>query len=116
MNRKPGHDIRFANLFQQATEAREPHPYQDRLATVGSTTLQLLSIPTGLGKTAAAVLAWIWRRQFADSSMHHRALRRIDYCLPIQIHVEPIVAESTNRSLIRLISRPLPRSRKGDVQ
>jgi CRISPR-associated endonuclease/helicase Cas3 len=48
----------FEQFFEQAT-ASEPYPFQERLATVGETVPALLDVPTGLGKTAAAVLAWL---------------------------------------------------------
>ena len=31
-------------------------------------------IPTGLGKTAAVVLAWLWNRLFSHLSTHNRQL------------------------------------------
>jgi CRISPR-associated endonuclease/helicase Cas3 len=48
----------------------------------------LLEIPTGLGKTAAVVLAWIWRRRFAAETIRGRAPRRLVYCLPMRVLVE----------------------------
>lgn len=57
----------FNTLFQRATDVESPYRYQRDLAMVGDTIPQLLNIPTGLGKTAAAVLAWLWRRRIADA-------------------------------------------------
>jgi hypothetical protein len=31
--------------------------------------IELIDIPTGLGKTDAVVLAWLWRRRFAGSQV-----------------------------------------------
>ena len=56
--------IKFDDFFRAAT-AHGPFDYQRRLAedefriTTGS---QLISVPTGLGKTAAVVMAWLWNR------------------------------------------------------
>jgi CRISPR-associated endonuclease/helicase Cas3 len=55
----------FRAFFHRATETLDPYPYQERLA-LSDALPQLLDIPTGLGKTAAVVLAWLWRRRFAD--------------------------------------------------
>jgi CRISPR-associated endonuclease/helicase Cas3 len=65
----------FAELFFHATQ-KTAYEYQCRLACgdeadpTQSATLttgtecasRLISIPTGLGKTAAATLAWFWNR------------------------------------------------------
>jgi len=52
---------KFKAFFDQAT-GKSPYPYQTRLATADPFP-PLLDIPTGLGKTAAVVLAWLWRRR-----------------------------------------------------
>jgi CRISPR-associated endonuclease/helicase Cas3 len=82
---------RYSDFFQEAT-GHEPFDYQRRL-TNGETGgdsgtachSQLINIPTGLGKTAAVVLAWLWNRaqlQKADWP------RRLVYCLPMRTLVE----------------------------
>jgi hypothetical protein len=54
----------FEEFFEAATR-HAPYDYQRRLAggdagrPCGS---QLINVPTGLGKTAAVVLAWLWNR------------------------------------------------------
>ncbi len=54
----------FDDFFKTAT-GHEPYPYQCRLA--GEDPLrQLLNIPTGAGKTAAAILGCLWPRPFAS--------------------------------------------------
>jgi CRISPR-associated endonuclease/helicase Cas3 len=79
----PNFDRFFVN-----TTGHKPFDYQRRLAGGDSgTTCQshLINIPTGLGKTAAIVLAWLWNRvqlQKADWP------RRLVYCLPIRTLVE----------------------------
>jgi len=54
----------FDEFFQAAT-GNTPYDYQSRL-TGGDAgrpcESQLISLPTGLGKTAAAVIAWLWNR------------------------------------------------------
>jgi hypothetical protein len=54
----------FDEMFERATGCK-PYPYQTRLATDNALP-QLLDIPTGLGKTAAVILAWLWRRRWGN--------------------------------------------------
>jgi len=89
-----GQSESFTALFRQATGGCIPHPYQERLATEGEATPQLLNVPTGLGKTAAAVLAWLWRRRFADEKIRNQTPRRLVYCLPMRVLVEQTFGES----------------------
>lgn len=52
----------FARWFRQAT-GNKSYPFQIRFAF--ETTLpELVDVPTGMGKTARAVLGWLWRRRF----------------------------------------------------
>jgi len=58
----------FPTFFSAAfPDLRAPYAYQQRLAEETCTS-RLTSIPTGLGKTAAVVLAWLWNRQKAAST------------------------------------------------
>ncbi|WHZ25390.1 MAG: CRISPR-associated helicase Cas3 [Nitrospira sp.] len=50
----------FVRWFEQAT-GHEPYPFQIRFACE-PTLPQLVDVPTGMGKTAMAVLGWLWRR------------------------------------------------------
>jgi CRISPR-associated endonuclease/helicase Cas3 len=82
---------KFDVFFQTAT-SNSPYGYQVRLAGGDkgqSCKSQLISIPTGLGKTAAAVLAWLWNR-VKHPDVTHRAKwpRRLVYCLPMRTLVE----------------------------
>lgn len=52
----------FKAFFSTATGKPEPYDYQSRLAESPCES-RLISVPTGLGKTAAVVLAWLWNRQ-----------------------------------------------------
>lgn len=72
----------FARFFERATRCA-PFPYQRRLAEPEDFP-QLLQVPTGTGKTAAAVIAWLWRRQTRRSATP----RRLVYCLPMRVLVE----------------------------
>jgi len=76
---------RFRNWFHQAT-GYSPYHYQTRLATDYEGGLpSLLHVPTGLGKTAAAVLAWLWRRREAPPQVRAQTPRRLVYCLPMRL-------------------------------
>ncbi len=50
----------FASWFNQAT-GYEPYPFQIRFACEPKLP-ELVDVPTGLGKTAMAVLGWLWLR------------------------------------------------------
>jgi CRISPR-associated endonuclease/helicase Cas3 len=78
--------MEFAEFFKQAT-TYDPYPYQTELATADPMP-ELLDIPTGLGKTAGAILAWLWRRRFADKEIQAKTPRRLVYCLPMRVLVE----------------------------
>jgi CRISPR-associated endonuclease/helicase Cas3 len=84
----------FASVFSQATAGGSAYPYQRRLATDELTASHLLNIPTGLGKTAAAVLAWTWRRRFASAEVRKGTPRRLVYCLPMRVLVTQTYAET----------------------
>ncbi len=47
----------FDEFFKTATDGRSPYPYQKTIAE-GDSIPELLSVPTGVGKTAAAILGW----------------------------------------------------------
>ena len=67
----------FGQFFETAT-GHAPYDYQRRLA-VGDAgrpcESQLINVPTGLGKTAAVVLAWLWNR-VAPSNNSQMLVRR----------------------------------------
>jgi CRISPR-associated endonuclease/helicase Cas3 len=85
----------FKTFFAGAT-GNAPYDYQARLAcgehgrTAGGDDgvrceSQLISIPTGLGKTAAVVLAWLWNRVHLNRTDWPR---RLVICLPMRTLVE----------------------------
>jgi CRISPR-associated endonuclease/helicase Cas3 len=101
----------FEQYFTTATrdsaraEVRSPYHYQRRLAC-GEKRVdeeddawlergtdcasRLIEIPTGLGKTAAVVLAWLWNRVHLGQKDWPR---RLVYCLPMRTLVEQTAGE-----------------------
>jgi CRISPR-associated endonuclease/helicase Cas3 len=83
----------YDEFFRQAYGSQQdlhfrPFDYQRRLATEtfnGRPWPDLLDIPTGLGKTAAVVIAWLYRRRVLKDS---QTPRRLIYCLPMRVLVE----------------------------
>jgi len=82
----------FDQFFEAAT-GHPPYDYQRRLAesdAVRRCQSQLINIPTGLGKTAAVVLAWLWNRLAPTLNSQPSTLncrqwpRRRIYCLPMR--------------------------------
>lgn len=75
----------FSDLFRTVTKLT-PYNYQERLAAqlIAS---RILRIPTGAGKTAAIILAWLHRLSEGQPD----APRRMVYCLPMRVLVEQTV-------------------------
>ena len=95
----------FPEFFSTACGPdRQPYDYQSRLAcgerqegqpeTLWLTQpspceSRLINIPTGLGKTAAVVLSWLWNRVAQpDATARQTWPRRLVYCLPMRTLVE----------------------------
>ncbi|MCA9611025.1 MAG: hypothetical protein KC619_35770, partial [Myxococcales bacterium] len=72
----------FEELFERAT-GHEPFPFQRRFAMAAELP-DLLRAPTGAGKTATAVLGWLWRRRFAEERVRVATPRRLVFCLPMR--------------------------------
>lgn len=72
----------YCDFFKHATGCC-PFPYQTRLA-LNSKIPETLQVPTGTGKTAAAVVAWLWRRRTRPAETP----RRLVYCLPMRVLVQ----------------------------
>ncbi|MFH1529971.1 MAG: CRISPR-associated helicase Cas3' [Pseudomonadota bacterium] len=84
-------DQAFDVLFRELT-GHTPYPYQALLAQHHPFP-SVLEIPTGLGKTEAVVLAWLYRRRFhPDHAVRRSTPRRLVYCLPMRVLVEQTVA------------------------
>jgi CRISPR-associated endonuclease/helicase Cas3 len=92
----------FRTFFKAAIGFSDnPYPYQERLA-INESFPELLDLPTGLGKTAAAILGWLWRRRFhEDATIRSSTPRRLVYCLPMRVLVEQTYSEAV-RWLARL--------------
>ncbi len=78
--------MNFDEIFTKAI-GNKPFPYQKKLAERADH-LSLLEIPTGMGKTAAAILSWLWRKRFASEDIRDITPRRLVYCLPMRVLVE----------------------------
>ena len=72
----------FDSFFHTAT-GFNAFDYQRRLAL--NPWPELVNVPTGLGKTAAIVLAWLYKRRVAGDP---HTPRRLVYCLPMRTLVE----------------------------
>ncbi|OPG09292.1 CRISPR-associated endonuclease Cas3'' [Microbispora sp. GKU 823] len=109
MNDGP-HVGEFSEFVARAVgEARPPYPYQVRLAEEGLP--DLLRVPTGAGKTLAAVLPWLWR----TTAFPEDTPRRLVYVLPLRTLVEQTAGEVA-RWLFNLGERssPDPQQVSGD--
>ncbi len=76
----------FKEWFQHAT-GKKPYPFQIRFACEPKLP-ELVDVPTGLGKTAMAMLGWLWRRRFAEEAIKKTTPRRLVYCLPMRVLAE----------------------------
>lgn len=81
----------YAEFFERATEFA-PFPYQQRLGERDGLPSRL-EAPTGSGKTAAIVLAWLWQRRRARPDLKGRTPRRLVYALPMRVLVEQVTGE-----------------------
>jgi CRISPR-associated endonuclease/helicase Cas3 len=72
----------YSSFFRDAT-GYLPYPYQLRLASLPIVS-RTLHVPTGAGKTATAILSWLYRLEQAFPD----APRRMAYCLPMRVLVE----------------------------
>lgn len=78
--------MQFEEFFRAATGAA-PYEYQRVFATAPELP-DLLEAPTGSGKTATAVLGWLWRRVHGNAQQRAEAGRRLVFCLPMRTLVE----------------------------
>lgn len=72
----------FEDFFRSRYPGRQPYPYQHALAKRAWP--ETLIVPTGFGKTAAILGAWLWKRRLGDPATP----RRLVYCLPMRTLVE----------------------------
>lgn len=93
----------FLEFFKVATGKSEPYNYQCRLAcgernqsenrdlwlSRGAQPVNtIINIPTGLGKTAAVALAFLWNRLLCAEGKNRGWQTRLVYCLPMRALVE----------------------------
>lgn len=85
-------DEKFADFFERATTFK-PYEYQAALASAGSIP-DILDLPTGAGKTEAAVLSlYLWKRCAPGATTGRCTVpRRLVYCLPMRVLVEQTVS------------------------
>lgn len=92
--------MEFSDFFIRAA-GFPPYPYQQRLGIVDEAPL-LAKIPTGAGKTEAAVLRWLYRKlAHPDQAIRNKTPTRLVYCLPMRTLVEQ-TAERANGWLGKL--------------
>lgn len=96
--------VTFSALVAVATAdgsaGSPPYAYQQRLADEGLP--EVLDVPTGCGKTLAAVLPWVWRGLLhPDKAVRQATPRRLVVVLPMRTLVEQTadVAETWLRRL-----------------
>lgn len=77
----------FVQFIRDATDGHGPYEYQRRLADEGPP--DLLRVPTGTGKTLAAVLPWLYRRRHhPDGDVRAATPQRLVVVLPQRSLVE----------------------------
>ncbi len=89
----------FSEMFSEATKSEAtkfgPFPYQVAFAQA-SDLPHLVRAPTGAGKTATAILGWLWRHRFATEEQRAATPRRLVYCLPMRVLVEQTCAVASD--------------------
>lgn len=85
--------VDFAELMETATGS-PPYRYQARIAAEGLP--EVLSVPTGAGKTAAAILGWLWRRRFhPDPAVRSATPHWLVFCLPMRVLTEQVADDAS---------------------
>jgi CRISPR-associated endonuclease/helicase Cas3 len=86
---KPFEDFfRIATKDEKSPSGYDPYPFQKKLAT-SKQLPELINVPTGMGKTDAVVLGWVWRRRFdSREEIRNQTPRRLVYCLPMRVLVK----------------------------
>ena len=81
----------FWDYFSRLSGGKLPHAWQVELAEQETPTSRLIRVPTGLGKTLGALLAWAYHRLKRGDE---RWPRRLVWCLPMRTLVEQTVDEA----------------------
>jgi CRISPR-associated endonuclease/helicase Cas3 len=85
----------FTKFFRSATRSElapkgwDPYPFQARFAETDGW-YHLVRAPTAAGKTATAILGWLWRWH----TKKPQTPRRLVYCLPMRVLVEQSLREA----------------------
>lgn len=74
--------MEFKEFFASGSNGKRPRAYQIALAE--GRWPETLAVPTGFGKTAAILAAWLWKIGQGDA----QTPRRLVYCLPMRTLVE----------------------------
>jgi CRISPR-associated endonuclease/helicase Cas3 len=72
----------FKSFFRIGTDGHDPYPWQGRVAREGLP--EVLSVPTGLGKTEGVALGWSYRRLITNT---RETPRHLVICLPMRVLV-----------------------------
>ncbi|MBI4576318.1 MAG: DEAD/DEAH box helicase [Planctomycetes bacterium] len=75
----------YPAFFARLTAGSAPHDWQRDLASDERCRDRLIRVPTGFGKTAGTVLAWLWHRVVRNDEGWPR---RLVFCLPMRVLVE----------------------------
>lgn len=82
--------MKYKDFFTEITNGKSPFPYQIHLSETEWP--DLINVPTGLGKTAAVTLAWLYKRGWQNgerrTSPDAGTPRRLVWCLPMRVLVE----------------------------
>jgi CRISPR-associated endonuclease/helicase Cas3 len=79
-------DMDYKDFFKTAFN-KEPYNYQTEIAQ--DVFPSVINAPTGAGKTAMILGAWLWRRiRESNLEKEKRVGRRLIYCLPMRVLVE----------------------------
>ncbi|MCL4714159.1 MAG: CRISPR-associated helicase Cas3' [Hyphomonadaceae bacterium] len=98
----------FETFFEAATRRGiRPYPYQLKLAH--DPWPETLIVPTGFGKTAAVLGAWLWKLKAGDPGTP----KRLVYCLPMRTLVEQ--TEAAAKTWIAAAKRELDLDVRHDV-
>lgn len=81
----------FPHFFNQLSGGHAPHRWQEALGNDPTPRNRLIRVPTGLGKTLGALLAWAYHRLDRNNP---RWPRRLVWCLPMRTLVEQTAREA----------------------
>jgi CRISPR-associated endonuclease/helicase Cas3 len=88
--------------FFQAAAGFEPMPFQRAWMEQAAAPIRTLEAPTGLGKTLATLVGWLWDRQQRPETTP----RRLVYQLPLRTLTDQIAAEC--RGVMARMGREIP--------